>query len=365
MFEPCSNHPLYTHVHSLETSGQPPPLLSELAFLPASPETAEYDLRPHGVIHAFRHAGWAPLRQRIWQSFIRTDQAQRRRTSFNDCGDHAFILQSRDDPAKNILAVTACHDRLCVPCGNARSTAIAQAVAKRLAGSTCRFVTLTLRTDAEPLAPILDRLYDAFARLKRTAFWRRHVAGGVAFLEVTRNERTGFWHPHFHVLTHGRYIPDGQLAHTWKTITKDSHVVDVRLVREREHAIRYVTKYASKPCDPKVIRHDASLDELTVALQKRRMIISFGDWRGIRLTAKPEKGKWINLGSPEEFADRASAGDDGAWAILHSALGDLANLLVAEAAVRAPPARRAELPKPEQLRFAYPEPSNHRNWPLA
>jgi len=349
-------------VHPLELRGHCTTDLSSLLPLDDSSESAEYNLHCHTPLWAFRHSGWHAHRVRVWQSLCRTAASSTRRCAFRDCGRHCYVLRSLKDPSKHVLAFSACHDRLCVPCANGRSKSIANAVAVRLHNATCRFLTLTLRSAGEPLAPLLDRLYDAFSRLKRTRFWRKRVGGGVAFLEVTRNPNTGFWHPHLHVLTHGTYIDQPQLQALWHRLTKTSHIVDIRLVRCPDHAIRYVCKYASKPCDPKLSHNPSTLDELTVALQGRRMVISFGDWADLKLTAKPTKGEWVNTGSIDAWAERAATGDDSAWQVLCTLAPEHAALLVQQAQTRAPPPR-PETPHPlEQLRIDYGSPSTSIPW---
>lgn len=355
MFKPGSNHRLYTSLDTLETSGQRPPDLCICVPSNYDDIDAEYETRTHGPMQAFRHAGWAPLRQRIWKSLARTNQSTRRKAAFRDCGRYFYVLQSHNDPTKHVLGCGACKDRLCLPCGNTRSRCIAQAISKKLSSTTCRFVTLTLRSTTEPLSHTIDRLYAAFNRLKRTRFWKKKVRGGVAFLEITRNERTRYWHPHLHLITNGQYIETGLLSHAWHAATGDSHIIDVRLVRDSIKAVQYVTKYASKPYHHSTTRDDASLDEITLALAGRRTIIAFGNWRKIGLTAAPKKGEWHNVGTVDSWADRASAGDDNAWQVLHSLTGDLARLLVAEAETRAPPTYlrpKPPPPPPEQLYFA-------------
>jgi len=69
-----------------------------------------------------------------------------------------------------------------------------------------RFVTLTARSGRE-LDPLVERILDAFGRLRSTRFWRARVRGAVMRLEVTWSPEEG-WHPHLHVACVGRFLPD-------------------------------------------------------------------------------------------------------------------------------------------------------------
>jgi hypothetical protein len=61
-----------------------------------------------------------------------------------------------------------------------------------------------------------------------------HVAGGIAVEEVTRNARTGEWHPHLHLVIDSALpeaVLQGKLAELWAAVTGDSHIIDGRPFR--------------------------------------------------------------------------------------------------------------------------------------
>lgn len=173
-----------------------------------------------------------------------------------------------------------CRDRLCATCARARSRQTAARVATAIRhADSLRFLTFTLRSSDEPLKDQLDRLYASLRQLRRTAEWKRHVHGGIATVEITRNAKTGLWHPHLHVLADGKYWPQGSLSAAWNAITGDSPVVDIRAVRSRKNAAQYVAKYAAKPLDMRTWPLDA-IAELAAALHRRRMVLTFGSLHG-------------------------------------------------------------------------------------
>jgi hypothetical protein len=60
------------------------------------------------------------------------------------------------------------------------------------------------------------------------------------------------------------------------------------------------------------------LDEAVLALKGKRLCLTFGKWRGLKLTERVDAERWLNLGSLTEFIDRAEAGDQAAATILRA-----------------------------------------------
>lgn len=257
----------------------------------------------------FRHTGWAHDRTRVYDALHRTGQSCARIHDFRECGKYAYVFQSVEDPDVYTLGGSTCHDRFCLPCGRERSRVIAGNVKLKLEGKKARFLTLTLRSTTEPLAELLAKLTRDFTSLRRTKLWRKRVTGGVAFLEVKWKENTQRWHVHLHALLQGRYVPREEISKTWLKITGTSEVIDIRIVENEAHCTHYICKYASKPLDKTVVVEPLRLDEAIVALKGKRLCMTFGSWRGYKLTEPPESGTWVQLGTLEEIITRAEDGD--------------------------------------------------------
>ena len=287
----------------------------------------------------FRHSGWHHLRTYVWEALWRTRQTPARRNSFAECGHGAYVLRALDNPNKYRLAGSTCHDRFCTPCATERSRTIATNIAAKLAGSGCRFVTLTVREGADGLRPAIAHLYESFRKLQRKAFWSSRVTGGAAFLEVKWNQPSQRWHPHLHCLTHGKFIPQRDLSALWKTITGGSYIVDIRACKEASAITRYVTKYASKPLNTTYACDMDRLCEAVVALKGKRICITFGGWRSVLLTDHLDEDGWVQIDSLASIIDRASRGNVECRAILHSLNGQAAEhvLLVADEQRPRPP----------------------------
>lgn len=264
----------------------------------------------------FRHSGWAGHRRTVYKSLIRTNQSVSRIIGFADCGRCAYVLQSPEPPVRYRVAGSSCHDRFCNPCATERARTIAQNVIDRIGTERVRFITFTLRHTTEPLVDLLRKLYESFRRMQRTRLWKEGVKGGVAFLEVKWNRDSDSWHPHLHCLVQGRFIERQRLQDTWLLITGDSFVVDIRLPGGAEGVARYVTKYASKPLSTTFLYCPQRLDEAMHALRRRRLCMTFGSWRGMKLLDKVAEEGWTNIGPLSDWLARAKLGDVTACAVL-------------------------------------------------
>ena len=121
---------------------------------------------------------------------------------------------------------------------------------------------------------------------------------------------------HLHCLVQGRFIPQDELSRTWEEITDTSKIVDIRIATDDKHVTFYICKYASKPLDHTVVVDPLRLDEAIVALKGKRLCMTFGSWRGYKLTEPPESGTWVQLGTLEEIITRAEHGNTDAAAAL-------------------------------------------------
>lgn len=306
-----SPRPVFTLVHTPETNVQShlTPLQAgvwDRAGLPGHP------LRTHNRSIIFRHTGWASTRERVYDALRATGQSCNRIRAFHECGAHAYVFQSVEDPDIYTLGGSTCHDRFCLPCARERSRVIATNVKDKLESDLARFLTLTLKSTTESLAELLAKLSTDFAALRRSKLWRNKVTGGVAFIEVKWIESTDRWHVHLHSLVQGRYIPHDELARAWLRVTGTSHIIDIRIASDNAHVTHYITKYASKPLDHTVVCEPDRLAEAVLAMKGKRLCMTFGSWRGYKLTEPPESGTWVQLGTLEEIITRAEAGNPAA-----------------------------------------------------
>jgi len=295
----------------------------------------------------FRHSGWDKERRRRAAAMQDAFGPGPAITHFCECGCRSWILKSTTNEYAFRKVPDTCRSPWCKPCYRSRGLMIQDRLAKLLSDEPVRLVTLTLKSDQKPLADRLDRLYRSFRRLRQRKFWQSRVLGGVAFLEVKIGKSSGEWHPHFHLLVQGKYLPLGDLRQEWLACTGDSHVVDVRLVRDRREVLRYVTKYCTKVADlqsgepgqsddDEPVMKNGRLIEAMRALKGRRRIVAFGSWKKFKLLRDEPMGDWEVFCHESELRFRADDGDQVAEAILQ-ALAEHREDPYAEFSVSKPP----------------------------
>lgn len=299
-----------TSVHPHETNcevddctvpGPPPPVLAS------------------GIV--FRHSGWWRDRARVAQALGEVFPTGPRIDRFLWCGQDAFVEVSDGDPPEYRVASVRCRDRWCRVCGTERSRHVAANLVDHLDGRTVRFLTLTIKTDELTLSQAVNKLYRSFAKLRLTRLWKRCVVGGAATCEIKRTSNGTRWHPHLHVLVEGKYIPQEDLRRAWFKITGDSYILHIMPTPDNAVAAGYLTKYLSKPVPAEIVRNVDWLQEAIVALNGRRMVTTFGSWRGVKLTDVPDRGAWTKLCSLRELTERAGRGDQRSRHILRHLLG--------------------------------------------
>lgn len=147
-------------------------------------------------------------------------------------------------------------------------------------------VTLTVKD-----GPDLEERFKHLQKAQHELWKRKHrgrgsvlagVAGAVWSYEVKRGSGSGLWHPHLHMIALAENAPDQvELAAEWKSITGDSHVVDVRPISEVDPVSGFIEvfKYAVKFSDqgPEDTVHAWR------TLAGKRLLASAGCFRGVEV----------------------------------------------------------------------------------
>lgn len=295
-----------------------------LSEKPADPGKISTDIRPYGLLaENFRHSGWAPFRRKVEQALSSTDGISERRVSaFRCCGCDASVQVQRNVSTGHIIDVrirsTKCHDRFCVPCSQERASRVRASLLTHMNSlENLKLVTLTLAASDRPLTEILDRITRCLRLLRAKPIWKKNVQGGVTIIETKIGENSGKWHVHFHVIVQAKYVKQSDLSDAWLAVTGDSRIVDIRAVGAKTGAVSYITKYVTKAADHAVVNSPRHLGEAVIAFQGRRLISTFGSWRGLQLNERPDDEvqesvllKWDEAGSLDAILSAAESGDE-------------------------------------------------------
>jgi hypothetical protein len=184
---------------------------------------------------------------------------------------------------------------LCPLCAIRRGSKLVQAYMDRLAVVKAAqpdlmpfLVTFTVK-DGPDLSERFNHLFHSIQKLhkSRLGTWQhseaRKASAAVWSYEFKRGANSGLWHPHVHAVWLCREAPDqAALAAQWKAITGDSYIVDVRPFHDEQETLSgflEVFKYAVKFADLPMADNWEGYEKL----RGKRLIASFGDFRGIEV----------------------------------------------------------------------------------
>lgn len=288
-----------------------------------APHTAEEE--------AFRHSGWRVKRNRVRAVLASCGTGQFQMARFDNCGGEMRVEWS-EQLGRHRVTANYCRCRHCEPCMRARSNKIRMNLLNRLKDcdeKKYRFTTVTLKHSDDPLADQLKRLYQSFAKLRRMPVWKESQKGGAMICEV-KIGNDGKWHPHLHIISEGHWMDQREIRAAWYQITKDSHVVDVRLLDRAKDAANYVSKYVTKGCSDNVWLDLDRAQEWVTASKGLRICGTFGTWRGFALTkVDTTADDWQVVDSMTNLYQRARDGEEHAKHLLKLLRGDLTAVLEA------------------------------------
>lgn len=215
-----------------------------------------------------------------------TSNTTHKRWDLEQCRDTAYF--SIDYETRRVhVSSSACRLRWCPLCSLAKTAYISHAVSawlNTIKNASC--LTLTLKHTDEELQRQVTRLYACFRTLRRRKFFRNLCNGGIWFFQIKYIPATDSWHPHLHCLLTSSYIPQKLLSATWKTITGDSDIVDIRRIWGNKQASDYVARYASRPSLLKDMPLSRALD-VVAALHGRRLCGTWGKASTVSLRPAP------------------------------------------------------------------------------
>lgn len=158
-----------------------------------------------------------------------------------------------------------------------------------------RFLTLTFRSRAHLTPEWRRSQFKALRAFLKNRWVKERIGGGVWAWEVTYNQRLKMWHPHFHILFDGQFMPHAKLKALWREITGDSFIVDIREIdgggteRAKLGALRETVKYITKAVA--FVEDARLLSEFLEGTKGMRRIGLFGKYHGYKAPPAPAADK--------------------------------------------------------------------------
>jgi len=328
-YSPQEELPLLTQLDGLEASVEGGACSDHNEWCTCTPDLLQPDeFPPEGMQPTsdaenelstiFLHSGWLDVRRRVHSALKASHATAAACSAFATCGWNSWCLASDTEPVQYRVVASWCNSKWCRVCQRRRAMRLAGRLAQLVSPKRTRFITLTLRANEEPLRCQVQRIYQAFRRLRQRVLWKNTQSGGVAFLEVTRGANDTGWHVHLHILATGGFIDKTELSAAWKQITGDSFIVDIRWVRSVRNAIQYVCKYVGKGYSDKLARDERTMITLINHLHNVRTYCVFGDWRAVLAEEPDDTITWKPISPLGSLLRRAYDGDTEAERIVRA-----------------------------------------------
>jgi hypothetical protein len=176
----------------------------------------------------------------------------------------------------------------CPDCASGRANLLARQTKSKVAhvmkttqGRLC-FLTLTMKNSAT-LEKGLAKLKNSFAKFKRKKVFRDSVKGYFGGFEYTFNPQTKDFHVHLHlIILRGKFWNQSDISDTWRDVTGDSFIVDIREIRNAHKGVKELCKYIVKPLDLLAMSDD-KLREVMMMKKGTRMFVSGGCFYNVKL----------------------------------------------------------------------------------
>jgi hypothetical protein len=205
-----------------------------------------------------------------------------------------------------IIPNFTCEFRLCPDCGRRRSRKLQNKYLPAMRGFMLRHkvtpvhLVLTQTHRKESRKQSAKRIKDSLTRLQRRGFWKEYFKGGTWSLEFTK-DKNGLHHTHLHIIGFRRkFFNIDLLRAEWLAVTGDSHVLNLKPIKDIAAGLREVVKYVSKPLDTR--RFGAADLKEFLGLKNMRMFGTFGEFRDFCKDFEPSDNDAAAVGDLESFS---------------------------------------------------------------
>ncbi len=240
-------------------------------------------------------------------SLLDSGSDRKRTQRLDDCRTTAHFAVNDKTRTVHVLS-SSCKLRWCPMCARARAACITKSAVTWLESARSpKMLTLTLRHSNAPLDHQLNYLYQAFRSFRQRKYFHKKVRGGIWFFQLKFYEESQQWHPHLHCLIDSPYLPQDVLSRLWLAVTGHSKIVDIRQVKSKAEAAKYVARYAARPALLTSLPYERR-PEVVESLHDRRIVGTWGTARSVSLRpiAASSSGPWHTVASYTNTFEQAN-----------------------------------------------------------
>lgn len=209
----------------------------------------------------------------------------------------------------HLMSGNFCRDRFCPMCNYKRARKLMAQMLQSLdyLGDNYKYLFLTLTTPnvpADQLRPKITQMRLAvYEYLRGKGFGEDYrlvksiILGYQTSVEVTRNSKTGLYHPHMHIILavpknyadkgSGEYIPHDRWLQAWRNVMHDQSITQVHiqtlkaLEDDFRKPVAEATKYAFKDSDYLIDGNAALTDQIVGELLSQLKGLRFASYGGV------------------------------------------------------------------------------------
>ena len=223
------------------------------------------------------------IKNQVFQKYVQKKVSDKNLERIQNCGSFLLFHTDERKEKKKLVHANNCENRFCPMCAykKSRKDAMKISVMLKYLENNCQFLFLTLTSPnvtSDNLFEEIKEYNEAFKRMTKLKPFLGAVVGYVRKLEITFNNDTNTYHPHFHVLLavkknyfSNNYIKRDTWLEMWQKAKRDESItqVDVRKL-DMKKGVAEIAKYSSKDSDY-LISQDV-FDVMYKALKGRQII---------------------------------------------------------------------------------------------
>ena len=222
------------------------------------------------------------IKNQVFQKYVQKKVSEKNLERIQNCGSFLLFHTDEGKEKKKLVHANNCENRFCPMCAykKSRKDAMKISVMLKYLENDCQFLFLTLTSPNVTSDNLADEIKDYNKAFKRFILLKQFIGAVVGYvrkLEITYNNETKTYHPHFHVLLavkknyFGRnYIKRDTWLEMWRKAKRDESITQVDVRKLDMTGVAEIAKYSSKDSDYLISQE--IFDVMYKALKGRQII---------------------------------------------------------------------------------------------